>query len=167
VIVIVMGVSGAGKSTLLAALSARLGWPGLEADQFHSAANVEKMSRGIALNEADRRPWLDKVGAEIGTWTANGVSGVVACSSLSRRARERLRELAPGCLLVYLEADLQLIEKRLKTRKGHFMPASLAQSQFEALESPEPSEGVMTIPAHQRIEESVAQVVAAVAKRSA
>ena len=160
-----MGVSGSGKSTLLQALTARLGWPGLEGDELHSAANIEKMSSGIPLNDADRRPWLDAIAAQIANWTAQRVSGVVACSALGRSARARLRAAAPGCLFVYLKADRQLIETRLKSRPGHFMPATLAQSQFEALEPPDVSEGALTIPAGQRIAESVEQVVAEIARR--
>jgi gluconokinase len=166
VIVVIMGVSGSGKSTLLHALTARLGWPGLEADELHPPSNVQKMTRGIPLDDADRRPWLEAVAAEMSRWAAGGASGVVACSALGRNARDRLRAGAPDCLFVYLQADLPLIEKRLKARKGHFMPARLAQSQFDALEPPEPSERALTVPASQAIDQTVEQVVAEVAKRS-
>lgn len=164
-IVIIIGVSGSGKSTLLQALTARLGWPGLEGDDLHSAANIRKMSNGIPLNDADRRPWLDAIAARMANWTAQGVSGVVACSALGRAARERLRAAAPACLFVYLKADQPLIESRLKSRHGHFMPASLARSQFEALEPPDVSERALTIPAGRPIAESVEQVVAQIARR--
>lgn len=161
-----MGVSGSGKSTLLHALTARLGWPGLEADDLHSASNVSKMARGIPLADADRRPWLDAVAAEMSRWDAEGISGVIACSALGRWARDRLRAADPHCLFVYLEANPALIENRLKSRRGHFMPATLAQSQFDALEPPEPEERALTIPASQEIDESVKQVVAEIARRS-
>jgi gluconokinase len=165
VIVIIMGVAGSGKSTLLHALTARLKWPGIDADNLHSRASVEKMSRGIPLDDADRRPWLDAVAAEMVTWTARNLSGVVACSALSRAARDRLRGAAPDSLFVYLAAAPQLIEERLKSRTGHFMPASLEQSQFEALERPDPLEQAFTIPAGQLITESVEQVVAEIRTR--
>ena len=161
-----MGVSGSGKSTLLHALTARLGWRGLEADELHSASNVSKMGRGIPLADADRRPWLDAVAADISRWKAEGISGVVACSALGRWSRDRLRAADPDCLFVYLEASADLIESRLKSRTGHFMPATLAKSQFDALEAPDPEERALTIPAGQEIEESVEQVVAEIARRS-
>jgi gluconokinase len=165
VIVIIMGVSGSGKSTLLHALTARLQWPGIDGDDLHSAANVEKMTRGIPLNDADRRPWLDAIAAEMAKWAANGTSGIVACSALSRAARDQLRAAAPGCLFVHLTAEPRLIEQRLKSRSGHFMPATLAHSQFEALEPPDQSERAFTISAGQPIIESVEQVVAEIGRR--
>jgi carbohydrate kinase (thermoresistant glucokinase family) len=165
VIVIIMGVSGSGKSTLLHAFTASLGWPGLEADELHPASNVQKMARGVPLDDADRRPWLEAVAAVVSRWKESGTSGVAACSALGRWARDALRAADPDCLFVYLEAQPALIEKRLGSRTGHFMPAALAQSQFEALEPPDPSEGALKIPAGQRIEESVERVVAEIARR--
>src|SRR5688500_1321915 len=105
-----MGVSRSGKSTLLNALTDRLGWRGLEADDLHSASNVSKMRRGIPLDDTDRHPWLAAIAAEMSRWKKGGVSGVVACSALSRAARERFRAADPDCLFVYLKADLPLIE---------------------------------------------------------
>jgi gluconokinase len=165
VIVIIMGVSGSGKSTLLHALTARLGWQALEADELHSASNVSKMTRGIPLDDTDRRPWVDAVAAEMSRWKEQGLSGAIACSALGRWARDRMRAADPDCLFVYLEASPAMIESRLKSRTGHFMPATLAKSQFEALEAPEPDERALTIPAGQEIHESVEQVVAEIAKR--
>jgi gluconokinase len=165
VIIVIMGVSGSGKSTLLQALTAHLGWRGLEADSLHSASNVSKMTRGIPLDEADRGPWLDAVAAEMARWRQDRISGVVACSALSRAARDRLRAADPDCLFVYLVADLPLIEDRLKSRTGHFMPATLARSQFDALEPPKPEERALTIPAGQQIDKSVEEVVAEISRR--
>jgi gluconokinase len=165
VIVVVMGVAGSGKSTLLHALTARLHWPGIDADDLHSPANIDKMAHGVPLTEADRGPWLDAVAAAMAHWEAEQVSGVIACSALSRAARDRLRAAARECLFVYLIADPRLIEQRLKARVGHFMPAALANSQFQALEPPDPLEGALTIPADQPIADSVEQVVAELARR--
>jgi gluconokinase len=165
VIVIIMGVAGSGKSTLLHALTARLKWPGIDGDDLHSRANVEKMRHGIPLDDADRAPWLDAIAAEMAKWTATRISGVVACSALSRSARDRLRLAAPDGLFVYLTADARLIEQRLKSRTGHFMPATMAPSQFAALEPPGPSERALTIPAGQPVSQSVEQIAAEIGNR--
>ena len=158
-VIIVMGVTASGKSTLMHALAERLGWSAVEADELHSQANITKMAHGIPLTDADRAPWLDAVAAQIASRAGDGESLVVACSALKRAYRDRLREAAPRCLFVYLEADLPFVLSRLKERTEHFMPASLAKSQFETLEPPRPDEPAITVPAAQPIEHSVTQVV--------
>jgi gluconokinase len=162
-----MGVSGAGKSTLMHALALRLHWRSLEADDLHSAANIDKMRHGVPLDEADRQPWLAAIAAVVASWARDGVSGVVACSALSRDSREQLRAAAESSLLVYLEANLRLVVDRVQHRPGHFMPATLAGSQFDALEPPAIAEQPVTVRADQPIDQMVQQVVTALAERTA
>jgi gluconokinase len=127
--VVVMGVTGSGKSTVGAALARRLGVPYADADEFHSAANVAKMSAGVPLDDADRWPWL----RAIGEWLA-ARDGVVSCSALRRAYRDALREQAPEVFFVHLHGDRETVRHRVAGRAAHFMPASLVDSQFAALE---------------------------------
>jgi gluconokinase len=138
--VIVMGVSGCGKSTIAARLAQRLGWDFAEADTFHSPRNVEKMRSGIPLTDADRWPWLDAIAAWIGAARDEGRSCIVACSALKRRYRERLASGHGDLRFVYLRGDYGVVATRLAGRSGHYMPLSLLQSQYDALEEPGPEE---------------------------
>ncbi|MBY8884565.1 gluconokinase [Streptomyces sp. PTM05] len=128
-----MGVSGSGKSTVGGLLAERLGVPYAEADDFHPPANIAKMSAGHALDDADRAPWLDAIAAWIAERDGLG-GGVVSCSALRRRYRDRLREAAPGLFFLHLDGPRALIAARLAARLGHFMPSGLLDSQFDALE---------------------------------
>ncbi len=135
-VVILMGVSGAGKTTVGQRLAVSLGWRLLDADDFHPPANIDKMGRGIPLEDPDRWPWLDRLNALVREAEARGENVLLACSALKARYRERL---AAGCVAarwVYLKGDFALIESRLNARKGHYMKAGLLQSQFAALEEP-------------------------------
>src|SRR6267154_1537853 len=107
VVVLLMGVSGAGKTTVGKLLASQLGWEFADADDYHSAANVEKMRNGIPLTDADRRPWLESLRALIVTWTAAGKNGVLACSALKKEYRDRL-VVGPEVRVVYLKADRDL-----------------------------------------------------------
>jgi gluconokinase len=127
--VVVMGVTGCGKSTVGAALAARLGVPYADGDGFHNAANVAKMSAGVPLDDEDRWPWLRAIGA----WLA-ARDGVVSCSALKRAYRDVLREQAPDTFFVHLHGDRDTVRRRVAGRAAHFMPASLVDSQFAALE---------------------------------
>ncbi|MBO0742377.1 MAG: gluconokinase [Hyphomicrobiaceae bacterium] len=131
-----MGVAGSGKSTTGAALSKRLGWPFRDADTFHPPANIAKMSRGVPLNDDDRGPWLAAIAEWIDARCAAGKPGVVSCSALKRAYRSRIVGGKQSVRLVYLKGDMGLIDQRLQARKDHFMPASLLESQFAALEEP-------------------------------
>ncbi len=135
-IVIVMGVSGAGKSTVAGLLARRRGWRFVEADDFHPPANVEKMSRGIPLDDADRLPWLAALAAAIDGLRADGLGAAVACSALKRAYRRELMDSRPGMRLVYLHGDAALIRPRLESRQGHFAPPALLQSQLATLQEP-------------------------------
>lgn len=131
-LVVVMGVSGSGKSTVGTALATRLGVPFADADDFHSPENVAKMSAGTALDDADRLPWL----RNIGVWLSEHRDGgaVVTCSALKRRYRDALREAAPDIVFLHLDGDRETVRTRVAARTGHFMPESLVDSQFDALE---------------------------------
>jgi gluconokinase len=135
--VVVMGVSGSGKSTVGALLASRLGLPFVDGDALHPEANVRKMAAGVPLDDDDRAPWLDAVGARL---TQGGV--VVACSALRRAYRDRLRDAAPAAQFVLLHGTRSLLASRLAARVDHFMPAALLDSQLGILELPTPGEQV-------------------------
>lgn len=143
-VIVVMGVSGSGKSTVGALLAERLGVPYAEADDFHPPANIAKMSAGYPLDDSDREPWLDA----IGDWIAarRGRGGVVSCSALRRRYRDRLRTHAPDLFFLHLDGSPELIAARLSTRMQHFMPSGLLDSQFAALEPLQDDESGIAVP---------------------
>jgi len=132
-IVIVMGVSGSGKSTIGGMLAERLGLPFLDADEFHPPANVAKMAAGTPLTDEDRRPWLESLNARL----KGKDSAVLACSALKRSYREILARDIPRCTFVFLNGSLELVRSRLANRQHRYMPASLLESQFAALEPPQ------------------------------
>ena len=135
-----MGVSGSGKTTVAETLDQRLGWPFQEGDDLHPAANVAKMHAGTPLDDADRWPWLDAIATWIGARLADDGAGVVTCSALKRAYRDRLVAGRAGVRIVYLHANPELLHERLASRRGHFMPASLLDSQLATLEEPGPEE---------------------------
>lgn len=144
--IIVMGVSGSGKSSVGEMLAEALHLHFAEGDALHPAANVEKMSKGIPLTDDDRMPWLDRIGEEIKASLGKGEGIIVSCSALKRIYRDRLRTAAGGNLFfVYLEGSRALLTKRMAERKGHFMPASLLESQLATLEVPTGEQGVVTV----------------------
>ena len=134
-IVIVMGVSGSGKTTVGELLAERMGCGFSDADDFHPAANVEKMRAGVPLTDDDRWPWLQALRKAIEDWEAAGVSRVIACSALKDAYRDIL---SPGddVVFVYLKGDTETIAERLTARRGHYMNPNLLTSQFAALEEP-------------------------------
>jgi gluconokinase len=134
--IIFTGVAGAGKTTVGKLLAKELGWQFYEGDDFHPAANVEKMRRGEALTDDDRLPWLDALRTVIKTAVEKAENGVMACSALKRGYRERLR-VNEAVAFVHLAANPDMIGRRLRRRKGHFMNPSLMQSQFATLETPQ------------------------------
>jgi gluconokinase len=159
--IVVMGVSGSGKTTVAERLAARLGWTFVEGDRLHLEANVEKMRAGVPLTDADRGPWLDRIGEELKDWARHSRSGIMTCSALKRAYRDRIRAARPDVRFVYLQGSAALIDARIAARHHEYMPASLLKSQFAALEEPAPDEGVVTIEASDSVEAEVAEIVAA------
>ncbi len=135
-----MGVSGCGKSSVGEGLAARLGIPYRDGDDLHPPANVEKMRAGVPLTDADRWPWLDRVAGVLAT----GAPVIVGCSALRRAYRDRLRTGAGGPVrFIYLSGSREVIATRMAARSGHYMPTSLLDSQFAALEPPGPGEALV------------------------
>ncbi|MFD1034041.1 gluconokinase [Sphingomonas hankookensis] len=142
-----MGVCGCGKSTLMRHLADRLDCAGFEGDAFHGEANVAKMRAGHPLDDADRWPWLDRLGAAIGAAVQRDGLAIAACSALKRSYRERLEQAAGVPLLfVLLDGDRAAFAKRLARRRGHYMPPSLLDSQLATLERPTPDENALVLP---------------------
>jgi gluconokinase len=135
VIVLLLGVVGAGKTTVGHLLAQRLQWEFVDADSFHSTANVEKIRHGIPLDDADRAPWLISIRKAIDQWIAEHRNVVLACSALKQSYREQLN-VGPEVKLVYLKGASELINERLRSRKGHFATTELLASQFAILEEP-------------------------------
>src|ERR1700675_3361717 len=127
-----MGVTGAGKTTVGRLLAQELGWEFEEGDDFHSAANIEKMRRGIPLSEEDRQPWLERLRAEIAKHDAEGRNLVLACSAL-RRSYRTILTVGTGVKFVYLKGDAKRIAERLKMRRGHFADEKTLSAQFADL----------------------------------
>lgn len=135
-LIILMGVSGSGKSTIGRLLASRLGWPFLEADEFHPADNRRKLATGIPLTDTDRWPWLDALNAGLREAVQQSGSVILACSALKESHRDRLDDGLPAIRWVHLVGDPALLEERLERRIGHFSSAKILPSQFATLEPP-------------------------------
>ncbi|HZC46316.1 MAG TPA: gluconokinase [Candidatus Acidoferrum sp.] len=131
-----MGVTGVGKTTVGRLLAASVGWEFHDGDDLHSEANKRKMHRGIALDEADRAPWLRALRTLIEGMLSMGANGVVACSALKQSYRDELVVDPDSVKIVYLKGSKELVAERLRDRTGHFMNPDLLESQFDALEEP-------------------------------
>ena len=165
-VVAVMGVAGAGKSTVARRLADELGWDFAEGDDFHSPANIAKMAAGEPLTDSERGPWLDDIARWIDGELLAHRCGVVACSALKRAYRDRLRR--PEVVFAYLHASRIDLERRLTERHGHFMPASLLDSQLAALEPPAGDERALAVEVDDdpsRTVERIRERLAAVARR--
>jgi gluconokinase len=138
-VVVLMGVSGSGKTTVGKALARELGWPFLDADDLHPAANVEKLRRGIPLTDEDRAPWLKEVATKIDAAAARGANLVLACSALKHSYREFLRHDHADVVYFCLCGPKEVIAERLSRRQGHFMNPGLLSSQFATLEADQDS----------------------------
>lgn len=145
--VVVMGVCGSGKSGLAERLASALGAQFIEGDAFHPPRNIERMAAGIALTDADREDWLRALAAQLAQARADARSVVLACSALRRAYRDLLREAAPDLRLVHLRGTRALLAERVARRPGHYMPASLLDSQLATLEPPGADENPITLDA--------------------
>jgi gluconokinase len=142
VLVVVMGIAGVGKTAVGKRVATALGLPFHDGDDFHRDANRRKMAAGLPLTEADRQPWLEDLARRMTEWEAGG-GAVVACSALRRRHRDLLAAASPGAIrFVFLDAPVEVVRARLAARRGHYMPASLLDSQLATLERPEPGEAL-------------------------
>lgn len=162
---IVMGVSGCGKSTMATALGQRLGLDMVDGDDLHLPESVAKMRSGIALEDADRWPWLDRIGAYLSQPHAQG--RVVACSALKRVYRDRIRAQAGDVCFVFLDGDFELIDQRMRQRVGHYMQPGLLLSQFRTLEIPQADESdVIRLPITEPVQDMVAKALATLQART-
>lgn len=142
---VIMGVAGSGKTTVATLLTERLGWPYAEADEFHPAANIEKMSAGTPLTDEDRRPWLEAIRDWLTAQTRAGISSIVTCSALKASYRDVLRAAEGQINIVHLTADPTLLAERMTARTGHFMPPALLPSQLSTLQPLADGEDGITI----------------------
>ena len=149
--IVVMGVAGCGKTAVGQALATALGADFIEGDRLHPPENVARMARGEPLTDALREGWLDAIGTRVAASVADGRKVVAACSALKRSYRDRLRGFCPDIVFVYLKIDGETAWRRVASRKGHFMPASLVDSQFAALEEPVTGERAVTVDGTRRI----------------
>lgn len=153
---VVMGVSGCGKSSLGQAVAAELGLPLIEGDDFHPESNIRKMQSGTPLNDDDRAGWLTRLGQELASRQGGAV---LTCSALKRAYRDRLRAAVPGLRFVFMRIDRDEALARVQARSAvHIFPASLVDSQFQTLESPEGEPGVLTVAAVHPLAASAASV---------
>ena len=159
-IVVLSGVSGSGKTTVGESLARRLAWPFTDGDSLHPAANIAKMRAGVPLTDEDRWPWLDAIAAWIDATRRAGNHAVIACSTLKRAYRDILVGDRQDVRIVFLKGERDLIARRLAARDGHFMPPSLLDSQFAALEKPQADERpiVVSIVPHPR---EIVEIIAA------
>jgi gluconokinase len=156
-IILVMGVSGVGKSTVGARLAARLGWSFHDADALHTPANIERMRAGHPLDDDARIPWLLAVRDVMTAVSRRGDDAVVACSALKERYRTLLLRDLSDIRLVHLTAPAEVLRERVARREGHFMPATLVESQVATLEPPT---AALTIQATGAVEDVVSRIVA-------
>jgi gluconokinase len=158
-IIVLMGVSGCGKSSVGPPLAAALGVDYVEGDALHPAENIERMRSGTPLTDADRQGWLHTLAARLATASAESRGLVLACSALKRSYRDTLRGGAPGLQLVHLHGPRELLARRMAERSGHYMPASLLDSQLATLEPPGPDEGALAIDVHVQTDQIVATLL--------
>lgn len=155
-----MGVSGCGKSAVGAEIAKNIGGRLIEGDAFHPQANIDKMSAGHPLNDEDRAGWLIRLGEEVAAALSKGEKPVLTCSSLKLIYRDRLRAAVPGLGFVFLELTKALATERCSHRPGHFMPASLVDSQFATLEPPYGEDRTLVVDATESIEALGAEAAA-------
>lgn len=157
--VVVMGVSGSGKTTIARGVVDATGLEFAEADAFHSPDNIAKMEEGTPLTDEDRWPWLQDLAEWMDAKADAGISTIITCSALKRTYRDVLRDGPPSVDFLHLDGPAEVIEARLSKREGHFMPASLLQSQIDTLEALEPDESGVILDLRRKPEELIAQAL--------
>ncbi|HYY28706.1 MAG TPA: gluconokinase [Chthoniobacterales bacterium] len=160
--VVLMGVAGSGKTAVGMRVAEKLNWLFLDADNFHPAANIEKMKHGIPLSDQDRVPWLERLRDELQRQVTSGHSVILACSALKESYRRILRDETLPPLFVYLDVDAATIRERLSHRPAHFFPKELMDSQFATLEKPKDA---IVIDARKPIDSVVDEIVHAIAQK--
>ncbi len=154
--VIVMGVSGSGKTTVAKSLAHHLGWSFAEGDDFHPEANVAKMARGVALSDEDRWPWLRLIRDWMDGHRKADTGAVITCSALKRSYRDLLSQGRPGVRFCEIDVPGEELQRRLATREGHYMPASLLPSQLATLEPLQDDEPGVRVDAGGSVDDVVA-----------
>ncbi|CAG9295388.1 gluconokinase [Celerinatantimonas diazotrophica] len=163
--VVLMGVSSSGKSSVGSALAKAIDAKFIDGDDLHPKANILKMSEGAPLNDDDRSPWLERIRDAAFSIGHKSEQGVIVCSALKRRYRNTIRDGNPHLIFLHLYGDIELVSRRMRQRENHFMPQSLLQSQFDALEMPSHDEtDVFTISIDGDFNQVVDRCVSAVAK---
>lgn len=157
-VLVLMGVAGCGKTTEGVLLAERLDWPFLEGDSLHPRSNVEKMESGQPLTDEDRWPWLEKIAGWMDERAAAGENGIVTCSALKRSYRDLLGR-DRDVTFVYLHGTFDTLRERMESRRGHFMPVSMLESQLETLEEPTPDESAIWVGVDQAPEVIADEVV--------
>ncbi|NKI75701.1 gluconokinase [Dickeya sp. CFBP 2040] len=161
--IILMGVSGSGKSSVGAQLAREINARFIDGDDLHPRANIQKMAGGQPLNDDDRAPWLERLNDVAYSLLNKNETGIIVCSALKKRYRDRLREGNDGLVFLYLKGSFEVIVQRHQARAGHFMPTALLQSQFDALEEPDETEtDVITVDSNGTLDQVVARCVAAI-----
>ncbi|MEM9550504.1 MAG: gluconokinase, GntK/IdnK-type [Pseudomonadota bacterium] len=162
---VIMGPAGCGKSTVGAAVAARIGARYVDGDDLHPRANIEKMSRGEPLTDADRAPWLERIGRLLAEAQD---SCIVGCSALKRTYRDMIRAGARAPVsFLFLSGSREVLLQRMTTRPGHFMPVSLLDSQLQTLEPPQSDERAITVDIDQPLEQLVDGLVARILEDAA
>ncbi|GAB7260799.1 MULTISPECIES: gluconokinase [Dickeya] len=164
--IILMGVSGSGKSSVGAQLARAIHAKFIDGDDLHPRANIQKMASGQPLNDDDRAPWLERLNDAAYSLLHKNETGIIVCSALKRRYRDRLRDGNDGMVFLYLKGSFDVILQRHQARAGHFMPTGLLQSQFDALEEPDETEAdVITVDINGPMDQVVARCVEALRAR--
>ena len=157
--IIVMGVCASGKSTIAEQLAISLNARFIDGDDLHPPANIDKMSRGEPLDDADRAPWLDSVADAAHNFESKNETGVIVCSALKKHYRDRIRQGNRQIYFVYLHGDYQLILQRIQARSGHFMKQNMVDSQFAALEIPLNEPNTLIVDINHSVDNIVSQAV--------
>ncbi len=158
-VIIIMGVSGSGKSTIGDILAEKLGYKFIDGDDLHPKANIQKMASGNPLNDEDRSPWLERIRDACYSLENKNEQGIIVCSALKKKYRDQIRDGNKKVIFLFLNGSFDLLLKRMESRTGHFMKASMLQSQFNTLEVPINESDVITIDIDKSIDEIIKEAV--------